>query len=93
MASPTRYERTLQNCARSLSDFIALQREEQPDDFWPTFRSWVRANLSPGQGEKPKKCAVSRVLGPMWRADAVSRVLVRPMRRAQSRNAEASARE
>ena len=49
--------------------------------------------LSPGQGEKPRKCAVSRVLGPMWRADAVSRVLVRPMRRAQSRNAEASARE
>ena len=48
-------------------------------------------NLSPGQGEKPRKCAVSRVLGPMWRADAVSRVLVRPM--AQSRNAEASARE
>ena len=44
MASPTRYERTLANCARSLSDFIALQREEQPDDFWPTFRSWVRAN-------------------------------------------------
>jgi hypothetical protein len=43
-ASPTRYERTLHNCARSLSDFIALQRDEQPDDFWPTFRSWVRAN-------------------------------------------------
>jgi hypothetical protein len=35
--------------------------------------------LSPGQGEKPRKCAVSRVLGPMWRADAVSRVLGRPM--------------
>jgi hypothetical protein len=49
--------------------------------------------LSPGQGEKPRKCAVSRVLGPMWRADAVSRVLVRAMWRAQSRNAEASARE
>ncbi len=30
--------------------------------------------LSPGQGEKPRKCAVSRVLGQMWRADAVSRV-------------------
>ena len=44
MASPTRYERTLQNCARSLSDFIALHLDEQPDDFWPTFRSWVRAN-------------------------------------------------
>jgi hypothetical protein len=44
MTSPTRYERTLANCARSLSDFIALQREEQPDDCWPTFRSWVRAN-------------------------------------------------
>jgi hypothetical protein len=49
--------------------------------------------LSPGQGEKPRKCAVSRVLGPMWRADAVSRALVRAMWRAQSRNAEASARE
>ena len=44
MTSPTRYERTLANRARSLSDFIALQREEQPDDFWPTFRSWVKAN-------------------------------------------------
>ena len=44
MASPTRYERTLANCARSLSDFIALQREEQPDDCWPTFRSWAKAN-------------------------------------------------
>jgi hypothetical protein len=31
-------------------------------------------HLSPGQGEKPRKCAVSRVLGPMWRANAVSRV-------------------
>jgi len=45
MASPTRYERTLHNCARSLSDFIALQLDEpSSDEFWPTFRSWVRAN-------------------------------------------------
>jgi hypothetical protein len=44
MTSPTRYERTLANCARSLSDFIALKLEEQADDFWPTFWSWVRAN-------------------------------------------------
>jgi hypothetical protein len=44
MASPTRYERTLHDCARSLSDFIALQLDEPSDDFWPTFRSWVRAN-------------------------------------------------
>ncbi len=44
MTSPTRYERTLHNCSRSLSNFIALQREEQPDDCWPTFRSWVKAN-------------------------------------------------
>ena len=44
MASPTRYERTLQNCARSLSDFIALHLDEPSDDFWLTFRSWVRTN-------------------------------------------------
>jgi hypothetical protein len=42
----TRYERTLANCARSLSDFIALQLDEpsSPDDFWSNFRSWVKAN-------------------------------------------------
>jgi hypothetical protein len=44
MTSPTRYERTLVNCARSLSDFIALHLEEQADDFWPTFRSWIKVN-------------------------------------------------
>ena len=44
MTSPTRYERTLANCARSLSDFIALQLDEQADEFWPAFRSWVNAN-------------------------------------------------
>ena len=44
MASPTRYERTLQNCARSLSDFIALQLDEPSDEFWSTFRSWVMSN-------------------------------------------------
>jgi hypothetical protein len=44
MTLPTRYERTLHNYARSLSDFIALQLDEPSDDFWSTFRSWVKAN-------------------------------------------------
>ena len=44
MASPTRYEKTLAHCARSLSDFIALQLDEPSDEFWPTFRSWVMSN-------------------------------------------------
>jgi hypothetical protein len=45
MASPSRYERTLGNYARSLSDFIALQLDEPSDDFWSNnFPSWVKAN-------------------------------------------------
>jgi hypothetical protein len=43
-SSPSRYERTLLNCARSLSDFIALQLDEQADEFFPAFKSWVKAN-------------------------------------------------
>ena len=40
-ASPTRYERTLRNCARALSDFAGCT---EPGAFWDEerFREWVR---------------------------------------------------
>jgi hypothetical protein len=40
-ASPTRYERTLRNCARALSDFAGCT---EPGAFWDEerFREWAR---------------------------------------------------
>ncbi len=62
-ASPTRYERTLRNCARALSDFAGCT---EPGASWDEerFREWAREHRA--EASKQAGWFVARLLRDKW---------------------------